>query len=271
MTAAHQPGQIPVRKMNFEFKDVPKDYLNGNLPFSNFFNGMNLLFPEGERFFMHAVRDGLKQLDNPTEDLKQRAKGFYGQEAQHSLEHLKYFDILDENGYIFREELTKFDNFIIKMRKKLPVKLRLAMTAGAEHLTAIAAQVALRDQDVVEGHPVMRDLMQWHAIEEIEHKAVAYDVYREVSGNYFLRQFGYLCAVLVVLGYSFKFAHQFMRQDGYSGRQARKAMKGSLRTVLKRNRYLMKDFLAYLKPGFHPDQIDDERLIEEARVDLAAY
>lgn len=271
MATAHQPGSIPVRKMNFEFKDVPKDYLNGNLPFSNFFNGMNLLFPEGERFFMHAVRDGLRKIDNPTEDLQQRAKGFYGQEAQHSLEHLKYFDILDQNGYTFREDLAKFDNFIIKMRKKLPVNLRLSMTAGAEHLTAIAAQVALKDQDVVEGNPLMRDLMQWHAIEEIEHKAVAFDVYKAVSGNYFLRQLGYLAAVIVVLGYSFKFAYKFMRQDGYTGKSARKAMKTSLRTVLKRNSYLMKDFLAYLKPGFHPNQINDEPLIQEARIDLAAY
>ena len=183
MAIAHEAGKIPVRKMNFEFKDVPKDYLNGNLAFSNFFNGMNLLFPEGERFFMHAVRDGLKKIDNPSEDLQQRAKGFYGQEAQHSLEHLKYFDILDNNGYEFRKGLARFDKLTIWERKNLPVSLRLAMTAGAEHLTAVAGQVALRDEDVINGHPVMRDLMQWHAIEEIEHKAVAIDVYNEAFGG----------------------------------------------------------------------------------------
>lgn len=271
MSTQHEAGKIPVRKMNFEFDSVPKDYLNGNLAFSNFFNGMNLLFPEGERFFMHAVRDGLKEIDQPSAELSEQAKGFYGQEAQHSIEHLKYFEILDKNGYRFRDELGKFDRLVIKLRKKLPVGLRLAMTAGAEHLTAIAGGVSLLDQDVVNAHPVMRDLMQWHAIEEIEHKAVAFDVYKEAYGNYFLRMLGYLIAIFLVGGYAYKFAVMFMQQDGFSKREAGKLIRQGEREVLKRNRYLISQFFAYLKPGFHPNQIDDEHLIDQARVDLAAY
>ena len=271
MSAPHEVGTIPVRKMNFEFDSVPRDFLNGNLAFSNYFNGLNLLFPEGERFFMHAVRDGLKTIKNPSPELKEQAKGFYGQEAQHSIEHLKYFEILDKNGYEFRGELAKFDRFIIKLRKKLPTKLRLAMTAGAEHLTAISSQMSLTDVDVANGHPVMRDLMQWHAIEEIEHKAVAYDVYAQASGNYFLRILGYLAAIVVVGGYSYKFANMFMRQEGYSKRKAAKLIRDDQRQILKRHSYLKSQFLAYFKPGFHPNQIDDEHLIEKARVDLAAY
>lgn len=271
MSAAHEASKIPVRKMNFEFDAVPRDYLNGNLAFSNFFNGMNLLFPEGERFFMHAVRDGLKKIDNPSEELSQQAKGFYGQEAQHSIEHLKYFEILDQNGYQFREELNKFDQLIIKLRKKLPVGLRLAMTAGAEHLTAIAGGVSLLDKDVVNAHPLMRDLMQWHAIEEIEHKAVAFDVYKAAYGNYFLRIFGYLIAIVLVGGYAFKFANMFMRQEGFGRWKAASLIRKSQRQVLKRNSYLTPLFFSYFKPGFHPNQVDDEHLIEQARVDLAAY
>jgi len=271
MAIQHEAGKIPVRKMNFEFDSVPKDYLNGNLAFSNFFNGMNLLFPEGERFFMHAVRDGLKKIDNPSEALTQQAKGFYGQEAQHSIEHLKYFDILDKNGYEFRDELSKFDKLIIKLRKKLPVGLRLSMTAGAEHLTAIAGGVSLLDRDVVNAHPVMRDLMQWHAIEEIEHKAVAFDVYKEAYGNYFLRMLGFMIAIILVGGYAYKFAKMFMRQDGFNKRQAAKQIRDSQRAVLKRNSYLTGHFFAYFKPGFHPNDINDEQMIEQARVDLAAY
>ncbi|WP_419810898.1 metal-dependent hydrolase [Bacterioplanoides sp.] len=269
MATAYEAGKIPVRKMNFEFGDVPRDYLNGNLAHSNFFNGLNLLFPEGERYFMHSVRDALKKIESP--ELAARAKGFFGQEAQHSIEHLKYFEILDKNGYEFRDELAKFDRFIIKIRKKLPNALNLSITAGCEHLTAISSQMTLTEPNIINGHPVMRDLMQWHAIEEIEHKSVAYDVYQEVYGSYFLRIFGYLIANMIIGGFAYRFATMFMRQEGYSKRKAAKLIRKDQRELLNRHSYLKKQFLDYFKPSFHPDQIEDEHLIEQARVDLAAY
>ena len=117
----------------------------------------------------------------------------------------------------------------------------------------------------------MRDLMQWHAIEEIEHKAVAIDVYNEAFGGYWMRILAYIGAVFMVFGYSFKFAYQFMRQDGHGRFESVWKLHKAMRGVLKRNRYLVKDFFAYFKPGFHPNQIDDEPLIKQARIDLAAY
>ncbi|MFT6154310.1 MAG: putative metal-dependent hydrolase [Bermanella sp.] len=48
--------------------------MNGSLAKSHLFDGLNLLFPEVERFFMRAVRDGLNKIDNP--DLKQQARGW---------------------------------------------------------------------------------------------------------------------------------------------------------------------------------------------------
>ena len=264
MSAAHEAGKIPVRKMNFEFDAVPRDYLNGNLAFSNFFNGMNLLFPEGERFFMHAVRDGLKKIDNPSEELSQQAKGFYGQEAQHSIEHLKYFEILDQNGYQFRDELNKFDQLIIKLRKKLPVGLRLAMTAGAEHLTAIAGGVSLLDKDVVNAHPLMRDLMQWHAFEEIEHKAVAFDVYRQFVNNEFMRK---RVMVLAVGSLLFRLAkYQRMLLKAKKHRPSWKEWKQAFHFFWNKEhgmmRHTLKALLPFFKTGFHPWDIDQFELID---------
>ena len=84
--------------------------MNGSLAKSHLFDGLNLLFPEGERFFMRAVRDGLNKIDSP--DLKQQARGFFGQETQHAIEHEKFFDVLEQNGYTFRKKLNKIDKFI---------------------------------------------------------------------------------------------------------------------------------------------------------------
>ena len=260
---------IPVRKMNFEFEGVPKDYLNGNLAFSNFFNGLNLLFPEGERFFMRAVRDGLNTIKSPDPELKMLAKGFFGQETQHAIEHEKFFDILEQHGYQFRQPLAKFDRLILNLRKKLPASLRLAMTAGAEHLTAILGQTSLTDPDICTAHPKMRDLIQWHAIEEIEHKSVAYDVYQEAYGSYFLRIFGYLVAVGVIGYHTIKFGYMFMEQDEPNKRLARQKIRQALREKRKTHNYLVKDFFKYFNPSFHPTQIEDEHLVAQAQVDLS--
>jgi predicted metal-dependent hydrolase len=35
----------------------------------------------------------------------------------------------------------------------------------------------------------MLDLFRWHGAEEVEHRAVVFDVYQHISGNYLLKQF----------------------------------------------------------------------------------
>lgn len=253
---------IPVRKMNFDFTDVPKNYMNGSLAKSHLFDGLNLLFPEGERFFMRAVRDGLNKIDNP--DLKQQARGFFGQETQHAIEHEKFFDVLEQNGYTFRGKLNKIDKFILKMRDILPAGLRLSLTAGAEHLTAVLGAATLNDEDIEKSHPAMRDLIQWHAIEEIEHKAVAFDVYQESNGNYLLRILGYIGAILFIHSVSNSLVEDFLMQDGYSKKEAKKLVKQTHKEMLSNHKNLGKDLRAYFKPGFHPNNFDESMLLEKA-------
>jgi predicted metal-dependent hydrolase len=253
---------IPVRKMGFDFSNVPKDYMNGSLAKSHLFDGLNLLFPEGERFFMRAVRDGLNKIDNP--DLKQQARGFFGQETQHAIEHEKFFDVLEQNGYVFRDKLKKLDNFILKMRDVLPAGLRLSMTAGAEHLTAVLGAATLVDDDIEKSHPAMRDLIQWHAIEEIEHKAIAFDVYQESNGNYLLRILGYISAMLFIHITSNSLMKSFLLQDGYSKKEARKLLKETQKSMLLKHKNLGKDLRAYFKPSFHPNNIDESGLVGKA-------
>ena len=253
---------IPVRKMDFDFSDVPKDYMNGSLAESHFFDGLNLLFPEGERFFMRAVRNGLNKINDPV--LKQQARGFFGQETQHAIEHEKFFDVFEKNGYTFRPKLNKMNNFIIKMRDILPKSLSLSITAGAEHLTAVLGATALNDEGIANSHPAMRDLIQWHAIEEIEHKAIAFDVYKATGGSYPMRVFGYLNALLFIHVTSSYFVKDLLRQDGYSKREAKKLLKQSQQNILRKHPNLRQSIMAYFNPSFHPNDIDESGLVGEA-------
>ena len=255
-------SSIPVRKMSFDFSNVPKDYLNGSLAKSHLFDGLNLLFPEGERFFMRAVRDGLHKIDDY--DLKQQARGFFGQETQHAMEHEKFFDVLEINGYIFRDKLSKLDRFILKMRDILPADIRLSITAGAEHLTAVLGAMTLSDEDIEKSHPAMRDLIQWHAIEEIEHKAIAFDVYQASNGNYILRITGYVIAMLFIHLSSSSMTKHFLLQDGYSKKEACTLLKETQKKMLVRHKSFGKNLMAYFKPSFHPNSIDESGLVGKA-------
>lgn len=265
---------ITVRKMDFDLSDVPKDYMNGDQTFSNIFDGLNLLFPEGERFFMRSVRDGINTFKGTSEadqELKQQAKGFFGQEAQHANEHEKFFDVLENNGYEFRETLGRVDTFILKMSGKLPMKFRLSMTAGAEHLTAVLGSLSLQEEDVNKAHPAMKQLIHWHAVEEIEHKAVAFDVFQKVSGNYPLRILGYLMSSIFIKVVSRHFSVSFMMQDGLKKGEAKRRIRRRERLLRKTHSELFKQLGLYLKPSFHPNQIDEGDAVETAVLNIESY
>ena len=58
-----------------------------------------------------------------------------------------------------------------------------------EHFTATLAELVLTNEEIRDlmGDDAVRDLFVWHALEESEHKAVAFDVYKAVGGGERLR------------------------------------------------------------------------------------
>jgi predicted metal-dependent hydrolase len=92
----------------------------------------------------------------------------------------------------------------------------LAVTCSLEHFTAILAELLLTTP---QGKTILNAMSQshrtiwiWHAIEEIEHKSVTYDVFQAVQGSYlcrvywhFLTTFLFILA-LVVLNVQFAFS-----------------------------------------------------------------
>ena len=98
------------------------------------FNGLNLVFPDGERFFIRSVQAHLEHVTDPV--LREQVRAFAGQEANHAREHERYFDILRAQGYEIDGFLRRFRAFSRWIDRWMPKSVRLAMTAGAEHWTA---------------------------------------------------------------------------------------------------------------------------------------
>ena len=173
-------SKIPRRNVELDFDPaaVPRDWYGDDPFISTHLDALSLLFPEGERFFVESV----KQLRHLIEDegLRERVTGFIGQEAMHGKEHRAFNEMLVGHGY---EAAPKVDRwlrgFLQMVRKVLPKRSQLAATCALEHFTAIMAERLLRDERMREPmHPSIRPLWMWHALEESEHKAVAFDVYR---------------------------------------------------------------------------------------------
>ncbi len=248
-----------VRRMDFPFDPavVPRWWFMGDRLLTLHSNGLHLVFPLGERFFVRSVGHYLPRLTDP--QLKAQVRAFVGQEAAHGKEHEASFEMLEAQGYELRSWLAWYDRVAWKTLEPLaPPRLRLAVTVALEHFTAALGEGALTDGLLDHAHPVMADLLRWHACEEIEHKAVAFDVYTAVGGGYLVRMLGLLVAILGLLFFWGSAARHLMRQDGGVDRAGMRALRRRLKAQgFDRSTIFVRCILDYLRPGFHPDQRDN--------------
>jgi hypothetical protein len=256
-----------VRKPQLVFDGaMERFYLDQNPIKTHIFNALNLLFPDGERFFVKSVHDHSADIKDPA--LLRDMRAFAGQEGQHANQHERFFTVLEQQGYEIDKVLTPFRKLAV-WSKRLPRSLRLSITAGAEHYTASLAALVLK-QDMLAGcDPTMRSLMMWHALEEIEHKAVAYDVFvGAYPRSYVLRTVGFVLATMLIVGLTAAGLRLFLGQDLRERRLSRAELTAARRALggAKERRFqasLRRDLMKYFKPGFHPNQQDDSLILAE--------
>jgi predicted metal-dependent hydrolase len=182
--AAAQTRSIAARHLELEIPaDTPRHWIGGNPYYSHMLNAFSLLFPPGERFFMDAVRVFRDRVRSP--ELREQVRGFLAQEALHSREHRTFNRWLSSQG-IDAESIERsiWDEIMRRRAKREPLD-DLAVTCALEHFTALMAEMWLREPAYRALAPEpLRRLWTWHALEELDHKAVAFDVYKEVGGDH---------------------------------------------------------------------------------------
>lgn len=265
-------ASFPVRRMDFSFNFVPKYWFNQDAGLTHFMTALSALFPEGEQFFVDSVRavrhhDHIKM----NKIMQAEISAFIGQEAMHSKEHEAFNHYAQIYGFDI-EKMERWTRLVIDSKKMFhyffPIeKIDMAATCALEHYTAtIAAQLLKREDfhDMMQD-PTMLKLWLWHAIEENEHKAVAYDVFEAIYGKdfatYFLRCFSMLVAtILIFCTHSFFFAY-LMHQD----RKLRlKHIKQTLKIMYGRQGFftqILPQLADYFRREFHPNDHDTENLL----------
>lgn len=238
---------------------MPRHWFGGNVFVTHTVNGICILFPAGERFFVRSVNHYLPKIHNP--ELRARVKGFFAQEGRHAKEHEHAFRLLEEQGF----ELERFLDFYERLgyrviEKVVPRKLSLATTVALEHYTAILAEHALATDLLDRADPRMRALLSWHAAEEIEHRSVAFDVLKEIDPSYALRMAGMAMGTACLLGFWVLATGSLLAQEkNIPGKKLRRDMLfGSSR--MRKHLPFWKGLREYLRPDFHPSDHDTDHL-----------
>jgi predicted metal-dependent hydrolase len=241
---------------------------------AHFFNALSIFFPEGEKFFIDSVRHFRDRIRSAK--LEREVKGFVGQEAMHSREHRRYNEALAAAGLPIDRLEAGVKAHLAFVREHRSPEEALAATIALEHFTAIMADVLLSHDGLLkDADPRLAAVWQWHAIEETEHKAVAFDVYQEVLGT---GRAAYARRVIVMLLTTIDF---WLRVFGYHFALVRAdGAAWDVRGWWKLFRFLWispggmrrlaRPWLQYFRRDFHPWQHDNFHFVQRWTAAYAA-
>lgn len=237
--------------MGFDLDDTPRHWVADAAVPTALGNTLHLIFPMGERFFVRAVKHFADQLEDP--GLRAQVKGFYAQEGRHAHEHERVFALLERHGYDVKPFLRVYKKIAFETIERVsPPKLRLAVTVALEHYTAIMAEDALEHGLLDRAHASMRPLLAWHAAEEIEHKAVAFDVLKSVDDGYALRMAGMALATALLMGFWALGTTMLLRQEKLGLREVWRQLRVARKANPIMSRVFIRGIREYLRRDFHP-------------------
>jgi uncharacterized protein len=212
---------ITPRDRRFGRGEVQKRWwLDGRPVATSFYNALSITFPKGEAFFIESVkafREGTPQR------LDSEIRAFIQQEVMHSREHVAFNKRVADAGYDTSRLEEAVTSTLAMIQGRSPF-LNLAVTMALEHYTAIMAQQMLTNPKIFAGADAEQiNLWHWHAIEEIEHKGVAYDTWLHATRDWSRWKRWRVKSIMMLLVTSrfwpkrIRGMLDLLRQDGLSG------------------------------------------------------
>jgi uncharacterized protein len=264
------PGDLSITPRDRRFgreTATPRLWHGGRVEATAIYNALSTTFPAGEAFFVESVR---AFREGAPAKLAEEIKGFTTQEAIHSREHDAFNKRATRSGY----DLSKLEdrvNWRLSITRSKPRIVSLGATMALEHFTAILAhQLLANPRHLAGAEQETADLWRWHAVEEIEHKGVAYDTWLFATRDWpRWKRWKIKAKVMLYVTRNFVVdrtagALELMRQDGVRGPKAWTLLLWYLWVRPGMFRKIAGAWLKFFMPGFHPWNEDDRNL-------LAAY
>jgi predicted metal-dependent hydrolase len=255
---------VPRERLDFNLsdKDIPKYWFGGDAFKTRLFDAMSIIFPPGEKFFMVSVRDFRDRITDPK--LLDEIKGFNRQEAQHSMVHEQYNQRLRQQGIDVDRLSQWLDDLLFKTyRSRYSREYTLGITCALEHFTSIGAHPLFDQRDVMkDADHRLRAMYSWHAIEEVEHKGVAYDVMRDYAKVGYAKRIAAMLHMTVIFPLTIlHFCNQMLKMDGFNGLARARMIAKGLWWVFKPGGFvapMVKHYFPYYRFNFHPWQEADQ-------------
>lgn len=254
--------RIVVRHPRFDLSELPRDWLGGSRWLTHSGNAGHVFIPLGEDFFVDSVKAFREELDDA--DLRREVRAFIGQESVHRRAHAALWHRLRSDG-VPVDRYAAVIAAIRSLEDHLPATFRLSVTAALEHYTA-AFGSAFLTEDLHEAVPdEMARLLAWHGLEELEHRAVAFDVFEVSDGRYPMRLAGFVFATGLLVVVPTIGSVMFAVADLRAGRPAPPETDDrhvtSAATLAGMSARLLRRMGAhvaqYLRPDFHPGQMEE--------------
>ena len=250
-----RPREIPVRRLTFDFSKVKHRRWFGGDPFlTHLLNALSLTFPEGERFFMDSVRHYLGVLEPGA--LRHEVSRFLAQEAMHGRAHEAFNEWVRSLGLDtapIEEEVAR--DLKEAQGSRSPIA-QLAITCALEHFTAILAELMFVNEDLrARMDPEIGRLWLWHAVEETEHKAVAFDTYAAAGGSYGMRVGIMALVTLDFVASVARYQARLMKSDP-EPRGSFSRIRGLFEMWVAPGTFrpILPAYFDYYRPSFHPWQ-----------------
>ena len=255
---------ITVRDERFNRATKPDRWWAGDAFGTAWHNALSATFPRGEAFFIEAVK---AHRDGADSRLEAEIRAFVRQEINHTREHIAFNRLAADHGYDIKA-IDKRVEELLAMTKDRPVIFNLASTMALEHYTAMmAAEFLANPAHFDDADPEVRAMWEWHAVEEIEHKGVAFDTWNHATRNWSkVKRYKLRTLMMLIVSYHFfrnrwTDSLELLAQDGITGWKARWGLFKYLTISPGVVRRIFPAWLAYFRPGFHPWDHDDRALI----------
>ncbi|RJQ68133.1 metal-dependent hydrolase [Pseudonocardiaceae bacterium YIM PH 21723] len=258
---------LHARDVQFDWSKTPVHWVPDEPELAHFYNVMHLLLPELELWFVQVFTDALPYITDAK--VREDVLGFIGQENMHANAHQGALDLLAANG-IDPEPYTSqvhhlLQGWIDRTRKMKPKRRKqsllnqIAVIAAGEHFTAVLGDFALNSPafDEVGTDPVMSDLLRWHGAEEVEHRSVAFDLFRHLDGRYPMQVVSMLAVIPALWMLWHRGARMLLEADPTLTPKQRKLTLRKFRRwhrrgLLPNAKIYLPQLTHYLKGDYHP-------------------
>jgi predicted metal-dependent hydrolase len=256
---------LTVRDVKFCREKHPGRWWHSNDPVATaWFNSVSSTLPRGEAFFVEIVQQYRGSLPP---QLESEAKAFVRQEMNHAREHNMFNRLAGEAGYDV-EDIGRAIEEMVALAKTKPMEVRLAVSITLEHFAAAISHKLLTDPRYLEGaDPGAAQLWRWHAIEELEHKGLVFDVWLWATRDWSAwKRYSTRAAIALKVTRKYfsnrvKDALSLLAQDGITGWRAKWRLYRFLFLTPGMMTRMAVEWTAILLPGFHPWNRDHRALI----------